>query len=201
MVKVMGTGISPKQVGGGKGLFEGADAQVQDVATTTTQTSPGTQCCGDRESDWERNRQENASGTESSLSAAPATAFQSTPAPQQSAGNADDAAATPRQSGLAERITTLLEDELTRIETAFKQAGVSAEGSFDSRIRALVGVTKTLREVELIRKSEEAVPPNAAESNAARDIDEFREALARRIESFAAAQQKSDGLSDGGAAG
>ena len=200
MVKEMGTGISPKLVGGGKCLFEGTDAQLQDIAATL-KTSFGTQHSRDHESDWERNRQENASGTESPLSAAPAMACQSTPAPQQCAESADDAAATPRQSGLAERITTLLEDELTRIETAFKQAGVSAEGSFDSRIRALVGVTKTLREVELIRKSEEAVPPNAAESNAARDIDEFREALARRIESFAAAQQKSDGLSDGGAAG
>jgi hypothetical protein len=45
---------------------------------------------------------------------------------------------------------TMLEDELARIENTFKDVGACAEAAFDDRIRTLLGVTKALREVELI---------------------------------------------------
>ena len=102
---------------------------------------------------------------------------------------------------LAARIMVMLEGELARIETTFKQAGASAEGAFDNRIRALLGVTKMLREVELMSKPDEAVPPDAADNDSPRDIDEFRDALARRIDAFVAARQNADGGPDGGAVG
>jgi len=95
---------------------------------------------------------------------------------------------------------TMLEDELARIESTFKEVGACTEGAFDNRMRALLGVTKTLREVELMSKPDEVIPPDADHTDATRDIDEFREALARRIESFVAAQQDPDGGTDGGAA-
>ena len=86
-------------------------------------------------------------------------------------------------------------------ETTFREAGVSAGGAFDNRIRAILGVTKALREVELMTKPDEVIPPDAADNDTPRNIDEFREALARRIESFVTAQQNADGGTDGGAAG
>jgi hypothetical protein len=94
---------------------------------------------------------------------------------------------------------TMLEDELARIENAFKDVGACAEAAFDDRIRTLLGVTKALREVELISKSDEVTTPDATDNDATRDIDQFREALARRIESFAAAQQNAVSGTDDGA--
>jgi hypothetical protein len=117
------------------------------------------------------------------------------------AGSAGDPAAAARRRAVASRIMAMLEHELAGIETTFRQAGVSAGGAFDNRIRAILGVTKALREVELMSRPDEVIPPDAADNDTPRNIDEFREALARRIESFAAARQNADGGTDGGAAG
>jgi hypothetical protein len=120
---------------------------------------------------------------------------------QHHAGSAGDPAAAARRRAVALRIMAVLEDELARIETTFKEAGVSPGGAFDNRIRAILGVTKALREVELMSKPDEVMPPDAADNDTPRNIDEFRDALARRIESFVTAQQNADGGTDGGAAG
>ena len=117
------------------------------------------------------------------------------------AGSAGGPAAAARRSAVASRIMAMLEDELARIETTFKEAGVPAAGAFDNRIRAILGVTKALREVELMTKPDEVIPPDAADNDTPRNIDEFREALAQRIESFVTAQQNADGGTDGGVAG
>jgi hypothetical protein len=112
---------------------------------------------------------------------------------QQHQGSADESSASARRRAAAARIMTMLEDELARIENTFKDVAACTEAAFDNRIRTLLGVTKALREVELISKSDEVNTPDAADNDATRDIDEFRDALARRIESFAAAQQNAIG--------
>ena len=112
---------------------------------------------------------------------------------QQHQASADESSAAARRRAAAARIMTMLEDELARIENTFKDIGACTEVAFDNRIRTLLGVTKALREVELISKSDEVNPPDAADNDATRDIDEFREALARRVESFATAQQNAIG--------
>jgi len=112
---------------------------------------------------------------------------------QEHQASADESSAAARRRAAAARIMTMLEDELARIENTFKDVGACAEAAFDNRIRTLLGVTKALREVELISKSDEVNTPDAADNDATRDIDEFREALARRIESFATAQQNAIG--------
>jgi hypothetical protein len=120
---------------------------------------------------------------------------------QHRARPAADSIAAARRRSVASRIMTMLEGELERVEITFKESGVSTDAAIDNRIRALLGVTKMLREVELMTKPDEVIPPNASNNETARDIDEFREALARRIESFVEARQNADGGSDGGAAG
>jgi hypothetical protein len=122
-------------------------------------------------------------------------------AARQHHASAGDPAAAARRRAVASRIMAMLEDELARIETTFREAGVPAGGAFDNRIRAILGVTKALREVELMTKPDEVILPDAADTDTPRNIDEFRDALARRIESFVTAQQNTDGGTDGGAAG
>jgi hypothetical protein len=121
-------------------------------------------------------------------------------APQQHGGFVSESIVAARRRAVTSRIMAMLEDELARIESTFKDVGACTEGAFDNRMRALLGVTKTLREVELMSKSDEVIPPDANDTDATRDIDEFRDALARRIESFVAAQQDTDGGTDDGAA-
>jgi hypothetical protein len=185
--------IPPERVAEGKYLFEETNTLRQDIAAMMG-ISPDTLRRRSIEWGWKERPRPRASrpagGTPGRFAVR-----------QHHAGSAGDPAATARRRAVALRIMAMLEDELARIETTFREAGVSAGGAFDNRIRAILGVTKALREVELMSKPDEVIPPNAAENDTPRNIDEFREALARRIESFVAAQQNADGGTDGGAAG
>ncbi|HET7166091.1 MAG TPA: hypothetical protein VFI94_13225, partial [Pseudolabrys sp.] len=84
-------------------------------------------------------------------------------ATRQHHASAGDPAAAARRRAVASRIMAMLEDELARIETTFREAGVPAGGAFDNRIRAILGVTKALREVELMTKPDEVILPDAAD--------------------------------------
>lgn len=192
--------IPPERVAEGKYLFEETNTLRQDIAAVMG-ISPDT--LRRRSFEWGWKQRLRLSDVRASRSAG-GTPGRFT-ARQHHAGSAGDRVAAARRRAVASRIMSrimaMLEDELTRIETTFREAGVSAGGAFDNRIRAILGVTKALREVELMSKPDEVIPPNAADNDPPRNIDEFREALARRIESFVTAQQSADGGTDGGAAG
>ena len=185
--------IPPALVVKGKYLFEETNALRQDIAAMMG-ISPDT--LRRRSIEWGWKERPRLGAVRASRSGG-GTRF----ATSHHAGSAGDPAAAARRRAVASRIMAMLEDELARIETTFREAGVSAGGAFDNRIRAILGVTKALREVELMSKPDEVIPPNAADNDPPRNIDEFREALARRIESFVTAQQSADGRSDGGTAG
>ena len=186
--------IPPALVAKGKYLFEETNALRQDIAAMMG-ISPDT--LRRRSIEW------GLEGAAASGRCARLQAWRRNAVRDEThhAGSAGDPAAAARRRAVALRIMAMLEDELARIETTFREAGVSAGGAFDNRIRAILGVTKALREVELMTKPDEVIPPNAADNDTPRNIDEFREALARRIESFVTAQQNADGGTDGGAAG
>ena len=186
--------IPPERVAEGKYLFEETNTLRQDIAAVMG-ISPDTLRRRSIEWGWKERPRPSAVRT-----SRPAGGMRFA-ARQHHAGFTGDPAAAARRRAVALRIMAMLEDELARIETTFREAGVSAGGAFDNRIRAILGVTKALREVELMSKPDEVIPPNAAENDTPRNIDEFREALARRIESFVTAQQNADGGTDGGAAG
>jgi len=187
--------IPPAVAAEGKRLFEETNALRQDIAAVMG-ISPDTLRRRSFEWGWKQRPRLSAVRASRPAGGTP-TRFR-----QHSAGSGGDPAAAARRRAVASRIMAMLEDELARIETTFTEAGVSAEGAFDNRIRAILGVTKALREVELMSKPDEVIPPNAADNDTPRNIDEFREALARRIESFVtAAQQNADGGTDGGVAG
>ena len=186
--------IPPELVAEGKYLFEETNTLRQDIAAMMG-ISPDTLRRRSIEWGWkERPRLSRVRACGSGGGTPGATR-------QHHAGSVGDPAAAARRRAVASRIMAMLEDELARIETTFREAGVSAGGAFDNRIRAILGVTKALREVELMSKPDEVIPPNAADNDTPRNIDEFREALARRIKSFVTAQQNADGGTDGGAAG
>ena len=186
--------IPPELAAKGKYLFEETNALRQDIAAVMG-ISPDT--LRRRSIEWGWKPRPRLSAVRASRLAG-GTRFATR---QHHAGSAGDPAAAARRRAVALRIMAMLEDELARIETTFREAGVSAGGAFDNRIRAILGVTKALREVELMTKPDEVIPPDAADNETPRNIDEFREALARRIESFVTAQQNADGGTDGGAAG
>ena len=186
--------IPPALIAEGKRLFEETNALRQDIAAVMG-ISPDT--LRRRSIEWGWKQRPRLSSVHASRPAG-GTRIATR---QHHAGSAGDPAAAARRRAVALRIMAVLEDELARIETTFREAGVSAGGAFDNRIRAILGVTKALREVELMSKPDEVIPPNAADNDTPRNIDEFREALARRIESFVTAQQNADGGTDGGAAG
>jgi hypothetical protein len=187
--------IAPELVAKAKHLFEETSTPTQDIAAVMG-VSVDTLRRRSREWGWQLpprqtgSRMPAISGGTRSLSVGR----------QRHGGSVDESVTAARRRAVASRIMTMLEDELARIESTFKDVGASIEGAFDNRMRALLGVTKTLREVELMSKSDEVIPPDAADNDATRDIHDFREALARRIESFVAAQQNADGGTDDRAA-
>jgi hypothetical protein len=174
--------IAPEVVVKAKHLFEETSTPSQDIAAMMGISLDTLRRRG-REWGWQRHSR--------------------LPATRESPGSlsrVSESIAAARRRAVASRIMTILEDELARIENMFRDIGASTEGAFDNRMRALLGVTKTLREVELMSRSNEVIPPDAADNDSTRDIHEFREALARRIESFVAAQQNANGGTDDGAA-
>ena len=99
--------------------------------------------------------------------------------------------AVPDFAGMACRLAFMLEEEIAALEIAEREPGYS-----DNRVKALIALTKTLQAMEdMVQKQEEK---NADDSGTGdyRDIVEYREAIARKLEALAAAE---DGR--GGAAG
>jgi hypothetical protein len=190
--------ITPELLAEAKHLFEETSTPRQDIAAMM---GISLDTLRQRSGEWGWQCRQRQSGARACMPAIRGGPGNLLVVRKQHRGFVDESLAAARRRAAASRIMTMLEDELARIENTFKEVGACAEGAFDNRIRTLLGVTKTLREVELMSKSDEVIPPDAADNDATRDIDEFREALARRIESFAAAQQNANGGTDDGAIG
>ena len=64
-------------------------------------------------------------------------------------------------------------------------------------MRALASVSRTLREIKALNTPEDETPPDDHDDDQIpRDLDAFREALARRIEAFIDAERRNDGAPD-----
>lgn len=190
--------IAPELLAEARHLFEETSTPIKDIAAMMG-ISSDTLRRRSREWRWHSRQRQRRARTRTPTIHGGSGHLSTRREPQE--GHVQELFAAPRRHAVASRIMTMLEDELARIENTFKEVGACAEGAFDNRIRTLLGVTKMLREVELVSKSDEVVPPDAAEKKSIRDIDEFREALARRIESFVAAQQNADVGTDDGVIG
>lgn len=97
-----------------------------------------------------------------------------------------------RRAALAARVMTVAERSMDAIERVLATVNPKDQGEGERGTRMLASLTQTLREIDALNKADEATPPEAAETDPdalPRDIDEFREALARRIEAFVAARR------------
>jgi hypothetical protein len=94
---------------------------------------------------------------------------------------------------LAARLQSAAELELDAVMglLAVMSPGNNAEA--DRTARTLASVARTLREIAALNQPDEVTPPDESDDDPVPDdIDEFREALARRIEAFVAARRAAD---------
>ena len=99
---------------------------------------------------------------------------------------------------LAACIQDSVERGLDAVDRVLDSVGPADEGGAERSARTLAAIARTLHEMAAIAKPEsEATPPDETDDDAIpRDIDEFREALALRIEAFVEAERESEGETD-----
>lgn len=118
--------------------------------------------------------------------------------PAAASGSASKALAEARVA-LAARIQNAAEREIEAIERLLAVMAPADNAEADRTARTLASVARALREIAALNQPEEVAPPDEADPDPVpSDIDEFREALARRIESFIAARRAAN---DGGVSG
>lgn len=106
-------------------------------------------------------------------------------APQDAAPSALPPALPQDRAAVAARVQEVVERELTAVERVLDVLGPSDRDEAERTARTLASLARTLREVALINRTEEAaVPDDADDDPIPRDIDEFRRELARRIRNF-----------------
>lgn len=100
---------------------------------------------------------------------------------------------TEQRAAFAQRILKVIEREMTTIERILDEAGASGQSAGETNTRALIGIARTLREIALLNRPEDVNPPDEADDDPIpRDIDEFRNELACRINAFIDARQASE---------
>jgi hypothetical protein len=190
--------FAPELIAKGERLYQETQTPLQDIAAMMG-ISRDTLRARIREWGWQR--REHPRGAVDLLravrGAAIATASESPPAAAPVSG---DPVSAEQRAAIAVRIQKVVEREMTAIERMLDKAGVADQTAAEASARALAGIARTLREVALLNKPPEVIPPDDADNDPVpRDIDEFRRALARRIEAFIASRQDGDGgLPDAG---
>lgn len=87
---------------------------------------------------------------------------------------------------VAERLERAAEKELAALERARVTLGLEPSSMADAEraVRTIERLTETLFKVRRLRVPDDVARGEVAESDLPRDIDEFRHALANRIENF-----------------
>jgi hypothetical protein len=98
------------------------------------------------------------------------------------------------RAAVAARVQEVVERELTAVERVLDVLGPSDRDEAERTARTLASLARTLREVALINRTEEAaVPDDVDDDPIPRDINEFRRELARRIRNFIEARRNGAG--------
>jgi hypothetical protein len=97
---------------------------------------------------------------------------------------------------MALRIQRVVEREMDAMERILAVIQPADQIEAEHGARTLANVSRALREIKALTELESETPPDEADDDPVpRDIDEFREALACRIEAFVASRRAAD---DGG---
>jgi hypothetical protein len=96
-----------------------------------------------------------------------------------------------RRAALAERIVDIVEDQMDAVKRVLAIVQPKDQAEAEHSTRMIASVSQILRETVALFPSDKTTPHAANlaadPDDIPRDIDEFREALARRIEAFVAA--------------
>jgi hypothetical protein len=104
-----------------------------------------------------------------------------------------------RCSALAERIMTVIEQELTVVGRMVEKFLTSGDGLSDNNARTLSGIARTLREMTPFARPDELMPPHDAKDDSLPlDVDALRNELARRLNRLIEARTGGEGGGHGG---
>lgn len=125
--------------------------------------------------------------------AAAATATAETPSPGVTVPVSEQ-----QRAALAVRIQGVVERELSAVERVLEGVGAADGGEAERSARTLASIARTVREIAALNQPDEVAPPDDDDDDPVpRDIDEFRNELARRIRCFIEERRASGGgLSD-----
>lgn len=106
---------------------------------------------------------------------------------------------SPQQRlALALRIQCVVEREMDAMERILAVIQPSDQIEAEQGARTLAGVSRALREIKALTEPDEVTPPDETDDDPIpRDIDEFRNELARRINAFVDAERNGEGETDG----
>lgn len=180
--------IAPERIAEGKRLYELTDTPVPDLAAMMG-VSRRTLARRIVEWGWTPRGAPRHKTDRAQVAAAPAIAAVTT--------EPDSAVCKPvtpeTRIALAARIQNSVERSLNAVDRVLDKVGPAEESGAERSARTLAAVARTLQELAAITKPDEVAPPNETDDDPVpRDIDEFRETLARRIEAFVAAQRAAD---------
>jgi hypothetical protein len=119
-------------------------------------------------------------------------------------GDVDDSLSpAARTAANAARIQKIVKRGLDAVERVLDNVGPSDQGEAERSARTLAAIARTLQEMAAITKPVEVTPPDETDHDPVpRDIDEFRNELARRIHALIDARQDGgNGSADGAALG
>jgi len=187
--------IAPERVAEGRRLYEQTVTPVRDIATMLGV------CCTtlqNRINEWGWKRRDYHSNLMRALRA-DEVAVESVraPAPDQPMQSIPAEPVAPAdRAAIADRMARSVEQHLDAVERVLKVLGPTSKTEATRAARTLAHTARMLREIAAITQPNTMTPPDETDDDPVpRDIDEFREALARRIEAFIAGQRA---IEDGG---
>jgi hypothetical protein len=102
-------------------------------------------------------------------------------------------ATAAQRATLAQRIQRVVEREIDAVERVLNVITPADQGEADRSARTLANISRTLREIAALNEPEKVTPPDANDDPIPDDIDEYRDALARRIRGFFEARRARTG--------
>lgn len=189
--------ISPAMVAEGRRLYERTQTPLHDVAALM---GISRRTLENRIREWNWQRRRIASRPIELFHAVRGAAIAAVTADAAASECDDTAPISPqRRAALAERIQDVAERELDAVVRVLELLAPSDRAEAEQATRTLASISRILREVAALNQPTEVTPADETDDDAVpRDIDEFREEVARRIRSFIDARRnRAHGGGDG----
>lgn len=189
--------IAPRLVAEGKRLYEQTVTPVRTIADKMGISCTTLQA---RVDEWGWKRRDYHSNLMRALRAAEVAAenvraSDSVPAAQNTPSISAGQPPADRVA-IAARMQQVVERQMDAVERVLAILGPANQIEAERTARTLASTARTLRDIAAFNQPDEMTAPDAADDDPVpRDIDAFRDALARRIEAFVAARRAAD---DGG---